>query len=82
VTRAYRRARVPASEQGFFAPYLAETVDLFRDATGDPPKLILSLMQLLWDRGEADGYAQHMTGDPLPPFIATTLIGGRGHTRR
>jgi hypothetical protein len=28
--------------------------------------LILSLMQLLWDRGEADGYAQHMTADPLP----------------
>jgi hypothetical protein len=28
--------------------------------------LVLSLMQLLWDRGEADGYAQHMTDDPLP----------------
>ena len=28
--------------------------------------LLLSLMQLLWDRGEADGYAQHMTSDPLP----------------
>jgi hypothetical protein len=28
--------------------------------------LILSLMQLLWDRGEADGYAHHMTDDPLP----------------
>ncbi len=28
--------------------------------------LILSLMQLLWDRGEADGYAWHMTDDPLP----------------
>jgi hypothetical protein len=28
--------------------------------------LILSLMQLLWDRGEANGYAQHMTSDPLP----------------
>jgi hypothetical protein len=28
--------------------------------------LILSLMQLLWDRGEANGYAQHMTDDPLP----------------
>jgi hypothetical protein len=28
--------------------------------------LILSLMGLLWDRGEADGYAQHMTSDPLP----------------
>ena len=23
-------------------------------------------MQLLWDRGEADGYAEHMTSDPLP----------------
>ena len=23
-------------------------------------------MQLLWDRGEANGYAQHMTSDPLP----------------
>jgi hypothetical protein len=28
--------------------------------------LIFSLMQLLWDRGEPDGYAQHMTTDPLP----------------
>ena len=23
-------------------------------------------MQQLWDRGEANGYAQHMTSDPLP----------------
>ena len=28
--------------------------------------LIISLIQLLWDRGEANGYAHHMTGDPLP----------------
>ena len=28
--------------------------------------LIFSLMQLLWDRGESNGYAQHMTNDPLP----------------
>jgi hypothetical protein len=28
--------------------------------------LILDLIQQLWDRGEADGYAQHMTSDPLP----------------
>ena len=28
--------------------------------------LLLSLMQLLWDRGEANGYAHHMTDDPLP----------------
>ncbi len=28
--------------------------------------LLLSIMQLLWDRGEGNGYAQHMTDDPLP----------------
>src|SRR5262245_12695878 len=29
-------------------------------------QLFLGLVQLLWDRGEADGYAQHMTKHPLP----------------
>jgi hypothetical protein len=29
-------------------------------------QLIFSLMQQLWDRGEANGYAEHMTSDPLP----------------
>jgi hypothetical protein len=29
-------------------------------------QLWLSQIQLLWDRGEANGYAQHMTSDPLP----------------
>jgi hypothetical protein len=28
--------------------------------------LILSIMQLMWDRAEANGFAQHMTDDPLP----------------
>ncbi len=28
--------------------------------------LILDLMEQLWDRGEAEAYAQHMTTDPLP----------------
>jgi hypothetical protein len=28
--------------------------------------LILSLIQTLWDRGEANGYAHHMTRDPYP----------------
>ena len=28
-------------------------------------QLILSLIQQLWDRGEANGYANHMTSDPL-----------------
>jgi hypothetical protein len=28
--------------------------------------LVLSLVQLLWDRAEANGYAHHMTRDPYP----------------
>jgi hypothetical protein len=28
--------------------------------------LLLALVQLLWDRGEANGYASNMTTDPLP----------------
>jgi hypothetical protein len=28
--------------------------------------LILGLMQMLWDRGEANGYAHHMSTDPYP----------------
>jgi hypothetical protein len=28
--------------------------------------LIISLIQMLWDRAEANGYAHHMTDDPLP----------------
>ncbi|WP_228389879.1 hypothetical protein [Streptomyces smaragdinus] len=29
-------------------------------------QLGFALIQMLWDRGEANGYAQHMTSDPLP----------------
>jgi hypothetical protein len=29
-------------------------------------QLIFSLIQMLWDRGDPDGYAQHMTTSPLP----------------
>jgi hypothetical protein len=29
-------------------------------------QVVLALMQMLWDRGEANGYAWHMTDDPLP----------------
>ncbi len=40
--------------------------------------LILSLMQLLWDRGEGNGYAHHMTTDPLPdtPAAPGAAAGG------
>jgi hypothetical protein len=36
--------------------------------------LLLSLIQLLWDRGEANGYAHHMTGDPLPGTPPHTVL--------
>lgn len=36
--------------------------------------LIFSLMQQLWDRGEADGYAWHMTTDPLPNTPSHTVL--------
>jgi hypothetical protein len=29
-------------------------------------QLVMALLQMLWDRAEADGYAQHMTTEPLP----------------
>jgi hypothetical protein len=29
-------------------------------------QILLGLLQMLWDRGEGDGYADHLTSDPLP----------------
>jgi len=36
--------------------------------------LILDLMQMLWDRGEPDGYADRMTSDPLPNTPAHQVL--------
>jgi hypothetical protein len=36
--------------------------------------LVLDLMQQLWDRGEADAYAAHMTSDPLPDTPAHEVL--------
>jgi hypothetical protein len=36
--------------------------------------LLLALIQLLWDRGEADGYAWHMTDDPYPNTPAHQVL--------
>jgi hypothetical protein len=43
-------------------------------------QLMFAVIQLLWDRGEADGYAQHMTERPLPgtPKHAVLLHVGFG----
>ena len=42
--------------------------------------IALAATQLLWDRGDADGYANHMTGDPLPktPKHVVLLQGAVG----
>ncbi|WP_019630969.1 hypothetical protein [Actinomadura atramentaria] len=34
----------------------------------------LGLIQMLWDRGEADGYAAHLTDDPLPGTPAHRVL--------
>ena len=55
-------------------------------------QLIFALMQMLWDRAEPDGYAQHMTDDPYAeharrtrscswPATATTRWPTRGRGR-
>ncbi len=36
--------------------------------------LLLSMMQMLWDRAEANGYAHHMTTDPLPDTPQHTVL--------
>jgi hypothetical protein len=47
-----------------FAPFGSVLDGSYPDHLERP--LLLSLMQVLWDRGEPDGYAWHMTSDPLP----------------
>jgi hypothetical protein len=36
--------------------------------------MIFSLMQMLWDRAEPDGYAAHITTDPLPDTPTHTVL--------
>jgi hypothetical protein len=36
--------------------------------------LILALIQMLWDRGEAGGYIQHLTKDPYPGTNAKPVL--------
>jgi hypothetical protein len=47
-----------------FAPFGAILGEAYPDRSLTP--VILDLMQQLWDHGDPDGYAQHMTSRPLP----------------
>jgi hypothetical protein len=44
----------------------------YPDETARP--LVLDLMQMLWDRGEPDGYASRMTSNPLPDTPAHQVL--------
>lgn len=37
-------------------------------------KIIVGLAQMLWDRGETNGYAQHLTHDPYPGTPVHTVL--------
>ena len=47
-----------------FNDYSAILYPSYPDESDRP--LLLAMIQMLWDRGEPDGYANHMTSDPLP----------------
>jgi hypothetical protein len=47
-----------------FAPFQQILDGYYPDK--ESQQIILALLQMLWDRGEVDGYAQHVTSDPLP----------------
>jgi hypothetical protein len=53
---------IPRSED--FEPFLPVMQAAYPSQLEQP--LLLALAQMLWDRGETDGYAQHLTTDPLP----------------
>jgi hypothetical protein len=47
-----------------FDPFAGVFYPSYPDETARP--LVLDLIQMLWDRGEPNGYAHRMTDDPLP----------------
>ena len=55
-----------------FDPFAAVLYPNYPDELQRP--LLLALIQMLWDRGEPNGYAQHMTDDPYPNTPRHTVI--------
>ena len=55
-----------------FAPF-QQLMDQSYPARNDQ-QLLLALIQMLWDRGEANGYAQHITAHPLPGTPAHQVL--------
>jgi hypothetical protein len=55
-----------------FAPFKAILEGSYTDPSLYP--VITDLIQQLWDRGDPDGYAQHMTTRPLPDTPSHTVL--------
>jgi hypothetical protein len=55
-----------------FDPFAEVLYPAYPDELTRP--LLLSLIQTLWDRGEPNGYAWHMTDDPYPNTPAHTVL--------
>jgi hypothetical protein len=55
-----------------FDPFASVLYPAYPDELTRP--LLISLIQTLWDRGEPDGYAWHMTKDPYPNTPAHTVL--------
>ncbi len=63
-----------------FNSYAAILYDAYPDTL--ERQVYLSLIQMLWDRAEANGYAHHMTTDPYrntPPHAALLQVGWGDH---
>jgi hypothetical protein len=55
-----------------FDPFASVLYPAYKDELIRP--LAISMIQTLWDRGEPDGYAWHMTNDPYPNTPAHTVL--------
>jgi len=55
-----------------FVPFQAAFGGAYPDDSARP--VVLDMMQMLWDRGEPDGYASRMTSDPLPDTPAHQVL--------
>jgi hypothetical protein len=55
-----------------FDPFAGVLYPSYPDETARP--LVLDLIQMLWDRGEPNGYAHRITDDPLPDTPAHQVL--------
>ena len=69
--RAVRRGRVRATASSCRSACTTAT------RTSSSGRCCFALMQMLWDRGEANGYAHHMTTDPLREHAAARGAAAR-----